>query len=252
MAVGAGGEYGQPVARIAAVDYARSAALLGMVVYHFTYDLALFGALPPGTASQGVWRELARLVAGSFLFLAGVSLVLAHSERVRPRPFLRRLAVVGVAAGAVSFVTWLMAPEFFVYFGILHSIAVSSVIGVLFLRPPAAVTLAVAGLVLAVPSLAEAYGWYLERPVWLGFAQAPRPTMDFEPVFPWTGVFLAGMGCARLVTRYGLWTGLRAWRVSGTRMHVALAWPGQHSLMIYLLHQPVLFGTVYFWANFLR
>lgn len=242
----------RPVARIAAVDYARSTALLGMVVYHFAYDLALFGALPSGTATQGVWRELARLVAGSFLFLAGVSLVLAHGDGIRARPFLRRLAVVTLAAGAVSLVTWLMAPDFFVYFGILHAIAVSSVIGVVFLRLPAGVTLAAAALVLAVPWLADANGWYLERPIWLGLAQVPRPAMDFEPVFPWTGVFLAGMACARLASGYALWTGLATWHVSGRALHLALAWPGRHSLMIYLVHQPVLFGAVYVWAIFLR
>ncbi len=251
MAVGAGAKCGRPVARIAAVDYARSAALLGMVVYHFTYDLTLFGVLPPGTAMQGAWQALARLVAGSFLALAGVSLVMAHGDRVRIEPFLRRLAVVSLAAGAVSLVTWLMAPEFFVYFGILHSIAVSSVIGAVFLRLPAWLTLGAAALVLAVPLLAEAYGWSLERPVWLGLARAPRPTMDFEPVFPWTGVFLAGMGCAQLGARFRLWTGLAAWRVTGQWLHSAMAWPGRHSLMIYLVHQPVLFGAVYLWANFL-
>lgn len=252
MASGAGAKCSRPVARIAAVDYARSVALLGMAVYHFTYDLALFGALPPGTATQGAWQELARLVAGSFLFLAGVSLVLAHDQGLRARAFLRRLAVVTLAAAAVSLVTWLMAPEFFVYFGILHAIALSSVIGLVFLRLPAGVTLAAAALVLAVPWLADANGWYLQRPIWLGLAQFPRPAMDFEPVFPWTGVFLAGMGCARLATQYGLWTRLAAWRVSGRGLHRALAWPGQHSLMIYLVHQPVLFGAVYVWANYLR
>lgn len=252
MACSAAAACGRPVGRIAVVDYARGVALLGMALYHFTYDLALFGALPPNTATQGVWRELARLVAGSFLFLAGVSLVLAHGDGLRAWPFLRRLAVVSLAAGAVSGVTWLMAPEFFVYFGILHSIALSSVIGSVFLRLPAGLTIAAAAFVFSVPWLADANGWYLERPVWLGLAQSPRPAMDFEPVFPWTGVFLAGIGSARLATRYGLWTQLQAWRVSGRRLHLALAWPGQHSLMIYLLHQPVLFGAVYVWANYLR
>lgn len=241
-----------PAGRIPAVDYARSAALLGMAVYHFTYDLTLFGALPPGTATQGAWRVTAILVAGSFLFLAGVSMILAHGGGLRIRAFLRRIVVVALAAGAVSLATWAMAPQVFVYFGILHAIAASSVIGLLFLRLPAGVTLAAAALVLAMPVLFDTLGWSLERPVWLGFAHSPRPAMDFEPIFPWTGAFLAGMGCARLATRAGLWARLRDWHLPGRAWHHALAWPGRHSLLIYLVHQPVLFGAVYLWANFLR
>ena len=241
-----------PRGRIAATDYARTVALLGMAVYHFTYDLTVFGALPPGMASQGVWREFARLVAGSFLALSGVSLFLAHGQGLRLRPFLRRLALVGLAAGAVSLATWVMMPDFFVFFGILHSIAVSSVIGLAFLRAPGVVTLLAAALFLALPAVFRAYGLSPDWPVWLGLSDLNRPTMDFEPVFPWTGVFLTGLGAAQLTARLGGLNTLCRWRLRGGRVHAAMAWPGRHSLAIYLIHQPVLFGAVYVWANFIR
>ena len=74
-----------------------------MATYHFSWDLEFFGYLAPGTSTQGFLRIYARLIASSFLFLAGFSLVLAHYPKIRFAPFLRRLGVI-VAAAAV--ITW--------------------------------------------------------------------------------------------------------------------------------------------------
>ncbi|MGC9420474.1 MAG: heparan-alpha-glucosaminide N-acetyltransferase [Rhodovulum sp.] len=227
--------------RIHAVDLARSAALLGMALFHFTYDLEMFGHLPPGTAVSGGWRVLSIAVAGSFLFLAGVSLHLAHGNRLRPRAFLRRLAVIGAAAGLVTLGTRAMFPDSFVYFGILHSIAAASVIGLAFLRLPWAVTLAAALAVLALPRpLGPDWPWL----DWTGLTATPRSSVDFEPLFPWLAPFLAGLAIATLASRTGLWNHLRHASPPGPALR-ALAWPGRHSLAIYLLHQPVLIALVW-------
>ncbi|HMO73309.1 MAG TPA: heparan-alpha-glucosaminide N-acetyltransferase domain-containing protein, partial [Paracoccaceae bacterium] len=118
-----------PAPRIPALDIARGAALCGMVVYHFTYDLELFGLIAPGTAVSGGWFVLARVVAASFLFLAGVSLWLAHGAGIRWPGFGRRLATVGAAAAAISAGSWFAIPEAWVFFGILHAIACGSLAG---------------------------------------------------------------------------------------------------------------------------
>ncbi|MES2815322.1 MAG: heparan-alpha-glucosaminide N-acetyltransferase domain-containing protein, partial [Pseudomonadota bacterium] len=64
--------------RLPALDIARTLALVCMVIFHFTFDLALFGFIDPGTMSQPIWYYFARMIAGSFLFLSGVSLWMAH------------------------------------------------------------------------------------------------------------------------------------------------------------------------------
>ncbi|TCM79305.1 uncharacterized protein DUF1624 [Rhodovulum steppense] len=223
-------------------------ALVGMGVFHLVYDLEMFGHLPPGTAVTGGWRILSFAVAGSFLFLAGVSLQLAHGHGLRPRAFLRRLAMIAGAAGLVSLGTWVMFPTSFVYFGILHSIAAASILGLAFLRQPAVLTLAAAGAVLMVAQtglgLAPSFrGIWLD---WTGLTASPRPSVDFVPIIPWLAPFLSGIALASLATQAGLHKRFER-HAAATPLMRRLTWPGRHSLAIYLLHQPVLIGLV--WAG---
>ena len=127
-----------PTERLLGLDIARSAALLGMVCFHIVFDLQMFGHLPFGTTLHPVFYWHARLVAGSFLFLAGVSLWLAHGQGIHWPAFWRRWIKLVAAAALVTVATYVALPEYFVYFGILHCIAASSLIGLLALRLPAA------------------------------------------------------------------------------------------------------------------
>ena len=226
------------------MDLARSAALLGMVIYHFTYDLELFGYLAPHTAVTGGWAVFARVIAGSFLFLAGVSLYLAHGQDIRWQAFLRRLLVIGAAAGLITIGTYFAMPDRFVYFGILHSIAACSVIGLAFLRLPVAVTLVAAALALSAPALFRADVFNQPALYWLGLSTAARRAVDFVPVLPWLAPCLLGIGLTKLAVRAGLLD--QAGAVPPGPAIRALAWLGRHSLPIYLMHQPLLIAVI--WA----
>jgi uncharacterized membrane protein len=103
-----------PPPRIPAVDVARGVALLAMFVYHFTWDLGFFGFIPLQAGVDPAWRLFAKLIAGSFLVLVGVSLVLATRGGIKPRPFLIRLAMVSAAALAVTVATLYTTPQSFV------------------------------------------------------------------------------------------------------------------------------------------
>ena len=234
-------------ARIPAVDLARGAALLGMAVYHLTYDLALFGFIGQMAPFSGFWWFFARAVAGSFLFLSGLSLWLAHGQAFRPRAFLRRLGIVTGAALLVTGATYAAIPDQFVYFGILHSIAVASILGLAFLRVPWVLNAALAIAILLAPGILRDAAFNLPWLWWTGLSPTWRPTADFEPLLPWFGPFLGGLalGQSGLVARLGdvlnLEPSLRA-----------LAWAGRHSLAIYLMHQPVLMALVWSAARVLR
>ena len=235
----------QPVpARIPALDIARSLALVAMVVFHFTFDLELFGYLRPGTTTMpGPWRALAVVTAVSFLFLAGVSLWLAHGPAIRWRAFWGRFAKVAGAAALVTAGTYVAFPDAFVFFGILHSIALCSLLGLAALRLAAPVTLALAVAVFYAPDFARSD--IFNAPVfwWTGLQTVPLRTVDYEPVFPWFAPFLVGLALSKLADRSGLWARLS--NPAPSRVATWLSWPGKHSLIIYLLHQPILIGLVW-------
>lgn len=231
--------------RIDLLDLARGLALFAMASYHFSWDLEFFGYLDPGTSTQGLLKAYARAIAGSFLFLAGVSLVLAHGRRLRPSAFLKRIAVVAGAAGMISLATYFAMPASFIHFGILHAIAASSVVGLAFLRLPWLVTIVIGIVCLGLPAV---YRNEVFNPVWLswiGLFTVPPRSNDFVPLFPWFGPFLIGMGLTRLAVLSG-WTEQLASVGTGHSVFArATQFCGRHSLAFYLVHQPVLLALVW-------
>ncbi len=237
-------------ARIPAFDLARTAAIIGMVAFHFSYDLELFGYLPRGTTTSGFFWYHARIVAGSFLFLSGVSLWLAHGANICWPAFWRRFAIVAGAAVLVSVVSRFTTPQAPIHFGILHAIALTSLLALPFLRLPVVITLACAVVAFTLPGLAAANAFNPLVLVWTGLGTL-RPLMaDYVPLFPWFAPVLAGVAAAKLANRAGLWARLRRAPGPGPVTR-ALAWPGQHSLAIYLIHQPLLIGAfvAFRWLN---
>ncbi|WP_168199153.1 heparan-alpha-glucosaminide N-acetyltransferase [Pseudorhodobacter turbinis] len=228
--------------RILWLDMARALAVVGMVVYHFTFDLAMFGYIPAPTPVTGFWAIFARAVAGSFIALAGFGLVLAHWRGIGWRRFWRRLGIVAAGAALVSLATWFVMPGQFVFFGILHSIALSSVIGLAFLRLHWVGMLGLAAAVIALPQV-----WrdviFDAPPLWfVGLSAHVRPSIDFEPFFPWFGAFLIGMAVAKLMLSAGPMA-----RSTPTPAMERVSFIGRHSLVIYLIHQPVLIGLFISW-----
>ena len=236
------------VPRIALVDWLRGAALLAMTVFHFAYDLEFFGLAEKGYASQPHWRHFATSIASSFLFLAGASLGLAHPRGIRWRGWGRRLATVALAALAISAVTWFATPGFWIFFGILHMIAVASVAGLAFVRAPWWCAAAAGVAVLAVDrlvagALPDALPWY-----WIGLSGATPVTSDFRPVFPWLAPALFGIAAARWCADRGRLHALARPRLAGP-VGRGLRLLGRHSLLYYLLHQPVLFALFWAWLQ---
>lgn len=235
--------------RVPLLDVARGIALVAMAIYHFTWDLEYFGWLSPSTAVQGGWLIFARSIATSFLFLVGVSLVLAHGQGIRWPSFLLRFLQVAGAAALISTATWFI-PGGFIFFGILHAIALFSIIGLVFIFLPWTV---------AVASAVVVYGIWLgfsadifANPAlwWVGLASIPPKANDYVPLFPWLAPVLIGIAFAQILLRANLWQRLSRINLPSIPQR-PLAFLGRHSLIFYLVHQPVLIGLVYLFTTFI-
>jgi uncharacterized membrane protein len=224
-------------ARIVALDAARGAAIVAMVAFHLIWDLGNFGYIDSELPYSAGVKLFGHAIAIAFLFIVGVSLVVARARGVGWGAFWRRLFMIAGAAALVSLGTYVAFPQAFVFFGILHCIALSSLLAAPLLghRWPlalvAAVLAALAPLVLSHPFF---------NPVWLtwiGLSTIEPLTYDYRPLAPWSGAVFAGVAAARFWRERGE-------SPLGARMRPgALSWLGRHALAIYLLHQPALFGV---------
>ena len=228
--------------RIAAVDIARGLAIAGVVLFHIVWDLEFTGIIS-GVARHPAWLAFGRSLAGTFMFLVGISLVLAHHAAVDKGAFARRLLTIVVAAGAITVVTWFVFPESFIYFGILHAIAAATLVGAAFLRAGAPLCLGAAVAVVLLPFFVQSPVFDTRWLAWIGFAENPLPSNDFVPVFPWVGITLFGMATAKLL-RLGSNRSPSSKAPPRGGSAAALIWMGKQRLPIYLLHQPLLLAFI--------
>ncbi len=230
--------------RLIALDLARGVGIILMVIYHGFWDADFFSLTPSGLFGGLFWKWFRFVTLGIFLVAAGVSLAIAHSRGVRRRRFIRRLLIIAASAAAITGLSFLAFPDEFIFFGALHVIAVSSVIGLAFVGlawywPALAGVAVLAATPLSIPAFDT--NWL----GWIGFMPEPPISRDYAPLFPWVGLLLLGMAATRLAIGSGLLSGgfaRYAPRFSGVRW---LAVSGRNSLLIYMVHQPILFTALF-------
>ncbi|MDD6308412.1 MAG: heparan-alpha-glucosaminide N-acetyltransferase [Clostridia bacterium] len=234
--------------RIGWIDDLRGFAILAMIAHHAVYDMITLLPNPPYFLERILTSsafEFVRLgFVAIFLLLAGIC------TRLTQGPYVRALKVA-VGAMLVTAATWLVMPDSLVVFGILHCMAacmlIYAVAGRLFEKvPPLAGFIVCIVLAILMHHIEDGYIGFgsmaLHLPqslyrggVWLalGFPAKDFVSVDYVPLFPNLFLFLAGSYLGRMrLPRMG----------SHSR---GLAYVGRHSLFIYLLHQPVLWGIFY-------
>jgi len=234
--------------RVAAVDVARGLALVGMGVYHSIWDLAHFGFVAASLPFAPAMRLLSDAVAGAFLALVGVSLTLAHPDGLRRGPFARRLAKIVAAALLVTAATFFLDRDEPITFGILHCIAAASLVAAPFVGAPPWATLAAGAAALVAPLLFANADFDSPALVWLGLGTVAPRALDWRPLLPWAGVALVSLALARVLRPWFAPSPLALWRPASL-FGRALAFAGRHSLTIYLVHQPILFGALFATAD---
>ncbi len=228
--------------RLWELDFLRGVAMAMMFVFHFAWDLNYFGFIHESLYS-GFWGLFQKATAGLFLLLVGVSLTLSFNRKTEgfaPR-FLKRGAQIFSAGLLITAVTWVLFPANFIYFGILHLIGTSIILSIPFVRKKW-LNLGLGVAVISIPAFVSIASFNVLPLFWAGFA-VPQASFDFAPIFPWFGAVLIGIFAGNFFYERGE----RKFFVPemGNAWAGFLQFLGRNSLLLYLLHQPVLFGAVY-------
>ncbi len=209
------------------LDTLRGFTIILMIFFHLSFDLNNFGFLHVDILHAPFWYALPRLIVFLFLFAVGMSLALVHKDKIKWRSFWIRFLKIVFFAAVISLVTYGLFPDNWIYFGTLHAIALISLMGLPFLnRPKLALVLA---LGLFLPSV------FLDKNIpWFTLA---HQSWDYIAPFPWLGASLFGI--------FAVHRGLHQLPLPYNTLVKSLNYLGRHSLFIYLVHQPILFASVY-------
>jgi uncharacterized membrane protein len=231
-----------------ALDAARGLALVAMFIFHFCWDLAYFRLTPEGFTDSAGFHGFGHGIAASFIFIAGLGLTLAARNGLDVHSALMRIGLIAIAALGVTAVTYLIFPDAFIWFGILHLLALGSALSLPLLFAPALLVAAIALIALALPLLMSEPS--LDAPLWqwLGLGTHPPITNDWRPLLPWFGVMLLGLLAGRAIAAKDLPQPLDTWQPKNM-FGRSLVWGGRHTLVLYLTHQPVLFALVFVGAT---
>lgn len=118
------------------LDFWRGFAVLNMIIFHIIYDMSFLGILSANVALDPLFMAYGKAIMFSFLFCAGLSLTLVHQKGIRWQAFLKREAKLVGAAALVTIGTYIAFPQQFVFFGILHCMAVCSLAGLIIVLLP--------------------------------------------------------------------------------------------------------------------
>lgn len=214
--------------RYVMLDAMRGFAILLMVFFHFSYDLNIFRFIRIDIFTDPFWFTLPRIIVSIFLMCVGISLVIVHGDGIRWDKVGKRVIKIGGWAVVITIVTYFLFPKSYVYFGILHCIAVSSVAGVFFVSRPSLSLLLGLALVISdmifQPELLPISRWLHVHP------------MDYVPFYPWFGWVLIGIYLHAIQ--------LHQAPIKNTTLIKFMGFLGRHSLTIYILHRPILYGSV--------
>ncbi len=221
------------------IDLLRGLAIIKMVIYNYSFALFYLGIY---TFREGM--SFPGWAAAVFIFLVGLSLTISYSRVKNKKPreiykkyFSRGLKVFGYGI-LITIITFLTFPEAFIIFGILHLIGVSVILGQFFLNFKK-LNLFLGLLIIILGFYLKNFRFSFSWLLWLGFIPQYIYTFDYFPILPWFGFALIGIFFGNWLYKDGK-RGFKIKDLSNYSIVRFLTFLGRKSLIIYLVHQPIL------------
>lgn len=215
------------------LDALRGLAVVWMIIFHTCYDLRMFHYIN-WDFSHGFWYGFPRVIAFTFLFCVGMSLNYGHTPKPNWQSLKKRSLKLGGAALVISLGTYFVFPAQWIFFGTLHCIFVGSILGVLVVNHRKLAS----SLLIMILILQYGIGYDIK---WVS-SILQKPSMDFIPIYPWFWAILLGIISGPYLSRISL--------LKDMKPRPFLNFLGTHSLKIYLIHQPVIFGVIWLVSQF--
>ena len=226
--------------RLIGLDVLRGIAIVLMIVYHFCFDLNYFGYINIDMFQGLIWKLFRYLIITLFLLSVGISLVLAHATGINWHQVFKRFWQLSLAASAVSVGSYLQFPDTWIYFGILHFIALTSIISLPFLHQQKWAI--IVSIIIFIGYFGDILHFQWLEPLLHTSLNLPYATEDLVSIFPWWGVILLGIAFASS-RQYVKFINHQGWQALPASRLLSLL--GRHSLWVYLIHQPILFGLFF-------
>lgn len=232
------------------IDLLRAVAIILMIIFHFLYDLDYFGDYD-FNLNTVLWWVFRWSVAIIFLTLVGISLTLTFSRaetegapvKTTYQKTIKRGLMIFSWGLIITFITWAFLREVVIMFGVLHLIGVSIILALAFLKLRQW-NLAIGAVIIIAGIFLRFYYFGFPWLVWLGFRPYEYNYIDYFPMLPWFGVIIIGIFLGNNL--YPNYT--RKFKLpdlSENSVMKMFTFIGRHSLLIYLIHQPVLIAILY-------
>jgi uncharacterized membrane protein len=232
--------------RFLEIDLFRTIGLLMMFVYHIGFDLAFFYNYHLDPLSGG-WLMLQRSTACLFLLVVGISFSISFGRMKQKgasrKELLRKYLLNGlgliIIGELISLVTFFAVGDQYVRFGVLHLIGVSVILAPLliqFRELNAFLAVIVFFIGRFVANLHTNSSLLLP----LGITRPNFDSIDYYPLFPWLAAVLVGIALGNFLYNRGF---LKV-HLKRNRLTLSVTSPGRHSLIIYLIHQPIFLGIL--------
>jgi len=214
------------VHRIWEIDFFRGIAIILMITFHTIFDLSYYYGMNINYSS-GFWYYEGKLSALTFIFLSGICSNLSRNT-------IKRGIQIFLWGMLLTITTFLINKSLYIKFGILHFLGISILLSPLFKNMNEKLLLIIGTFIIIISNYIDKITVNFPYLFPLGLPDQNFASLDYYPIIPYFGVFLYG------ILFYKIFYSKGKKLIKKDLKNNPITYLGQHSLTIYLIHQPII------------